>query len=320
MTSGTPVRLALRVPASTSNLGPGFDLLGLCLSLHLDVEVETLSPGHAHRYADLAGEARHWPAPPECALFRAFDHTRRASGETPMGLALHASSEIPIGRGFGSSGAAVAAGLLLASALAREPVSRARLVEWGLELEGHPDNSTASLCGGCTLALPHERGVRVVAARVHASIGFALAWPATALSTSRARTVLPREVPFRDAVENPRRLAMLVAGLESGDPDLLRLGEEDRLHVRHRLPLIAGGERALALAHESGAWLATISGSGSGLIALGPRSHVARIAEAMRQALDAADGPACARVVELVRAPPEVVRVRDERRARSPGD
>ncbi len=299
-------RLSVRVPASTSNLGPGFDLLGLCLSLYLEVELELGESGERH--AELEGEARGWPAPRECAFFRAFDHALAALHEPLVGVRVRARSEIPIGRGFGSSGAAVAAGLLLANELAREQAPRERLVEWGLELEGHPDNSTASLLGGCTLALPHDKGVRVVPVEVHPSIGFALAWPATALETSAARRVLPRKVPFRDAIENPRRLAMLVAGLQNGEPELLRLGEEDRLHVRHRLPLVRGGERALEAARKAGAWLATISGSGSGRGALGSRAGVAGIVEGMRGVLEEADGPAGGCVVEVVREAPRVVR------------
>ncbi len=306
MTPGSLPRLSIRVPASTSNLGPGFDLLGLCLSMYLDVEVEALRPDRAHERSSVEGEALEWPEPSECMFFRAFDHARRMQDDPPLGLVVRVRSQIPIGRGFGSSGAAAAAGLLLANALSRAPAARATLIEWGLELEGHPDNSTASLCGGCTLALPHARGVRVVGVEVHRSIGFALAWPASLLPTSEARKVLPPEVPFRDAVENPRRLAMLIAGLECGDPELLRLGEEDRLHVPFRLPRIAGGERALAAAREAGAWLATISGSGSGLLALGPHAKMARIAAAMREVLEAADGPAGARVVDHVREPPAV--------------
>src|SRR5205085_286756 len=121
-----------------------------------------------------------------------------------------------------------------------------------------------------------------------------------------ARGVLPRTVPFADAVENPRRLALLLEGLRRADPELLALGGEDRLHVRHRLPLIPGGAEALAAARESGAWLATISGSGSALVALGPRARREAIAEALRVELARADGEAHARVVEPVHGTPLV--------------
>jgi homoserine kinase len=302
MVSPSNAGLALRVSASTSNVGPGFDLLGLCLSLYIDREAEFGSSGGPHEQLLLGGDAAHWPPPRENLLFRAYDELL---GNARPALRLRAHSQIPIGRGFGSSGAAVAAGLLVASALCEPQPAREELVALGLALEGHPDNSTAALLGGCTLALPHARGVRVVPAQVHPAIGFALAWPASPLPTSAARKVLPTSVAFADAIENPRRLAMLLAGLASADPELLRLGQEDRLHTRYRLPLIRGGAEALAAAHAAGAWLATLSGSGSGLLALGAHADMPKIARAMQGALEALDPPAHARVVDIVREAPE---------------
>jgi len=112
------------------------------------------------------------------------------------------------------------------------------------------------------------------------------------LPTHAARSVLPAEVPFADAVENPRRLALLLEGLRTADPELLALGSQDRLHVRHRLPLIPGGAAALEAARESGAWMSTISGSGSGLVAVGPKERIAAVAAAMGAALGALDARA----------------------------
>ena len=303
-----PSALRVRVPASTSNLGPGFDTLGLALDLMLEVEAR---PALAHRCEELAGSARSWPAPEHNLLFRAFDAARAALGLEPLAIALRAHSEIPLARGLGSSGAAIAAGLLLGAGW-EEPrrVHRARavLLRLGAELEGHPDNSTASLLGGCTLAIPASDGLTVIEVEVAPTIGFGVAWPATPLETERARAVLPREVPFADAVENPRRLAALLAGLSRGDGDLVRLGIEDRLHVRHRLPLIPGGAAALRAALEAGAWGATVSGSGSALIALAPGERAAEAAEAMRAVLDRHAPPAEGRALAVARGAPEPAR------------
>jgi homoserine kinase len=210
-------------------------------------------------------------------------------------------SEIPVARGLGSSGAAVAAGLLLCDAFARHPSSIDELLAWGLELEGHPDNSSAALLGGCTLSVPRPGGgLRVVAQELHSDLGFALAWPDVPLATHAARSVLPSAVRFEDAVENPRRLALLLEGLRRADPELLRLGSADRLHVPYRLPLIAGAENAFVSAREAGAWLATISGSGSALIAIGPHEHVEAIADSMADALRVDGRNAEGRVVQPV--------------------
>lgn len=299
--------LYVSVPASTSNLGPGFDFLGLALSLHLRVR---LHPSDGERRIEPAsGYAVDWPNTPDNLLVRAFDlASSRLSSERATRSRFEVHSDIPVARGLGSSGAAIAAGLLLASALARRPASMDELLAWGLELEGHPDNSSAALLGGCTLSVPRPGGgLRVVKQELHPTLGFALAWPEARLSTHEARGVLPRTVKFEDAVENPRRLALLLEGLRTADPELLRLGSEDRLHVAYRLPLIAGAENALVNAREQGAWLATISGSGSALIAIGPRDRAEAIASSMAEALRANGGKAESRVVEPVLTAPRVV-------------
>ena len=305
--AGSAVR-AVRVPATTSNLGPGFDFLGLALSLWLEVRAAP-SGDREHALVDAQGSAGEWPPPATNLLFRAFDRARSELGLTQLGLRVEARSEIPISRGLGSSGAAIAAGLALGAGW-EEPASVARhleeLVAIGSELEGHPDNSTASLCGGCTLALPSANGLRILHHRVHPSIGFAVAWPGTPVPTAPARAALPDRVAFADAVENPRRLAALLAGLDEGDPGLIAHGVEDRLHVRHRLPLIPGGAETLGAAREAGAWAATVSGSGSTLIALGPRAAMEPIAGAMIASFERAGERASGRVVEPVFSPLEV--------------
>jgi len=288
--------LRLRVPASTSNLGPGFDFLGLALSLWLEVRVLERVSGGGIEFVELAGTAADWPRGGENLLARAFER-----GAPATGLRLSVTSEIPIARGLGSSGAAVAAGLLLAERAAGVPAGEDQLLEWGLELEGHPDNSSAALLGGCTLAVPIGAGkLRVVRAELSPTLGFALAWSDETLPTREARAVLPAQVPFTDAIENPRRLALLLEGLRRGDPELLALGIEDRLHVQHRLPLIRGGREALEAARAAGAWAATISGSGSALIALGPRARMQPVAQAMSRVLRGGS----ARVVEAVHGAP----------------
>jgi homoserine kinase len=297
--------LQLRVPASTSNLGPGFDFLGLALSLWLEIRVLEPVPGGGLEFVELGGTASGWPRGSENLLLRAFELGTRGLGGQATGLRLSATSAIPLARGLGSSGAAVAAGLLLAERAAGKRAGESQLLAWGLELEGHPDNSSAALLGGCTLAVPIGGGqLRVVRAELAPELGFALAWSDETLSTREARAVLPAELPFADAVENPRRLALLLEGLRRADPELLALGIEDRLHVRHRLPRIRGGGAALEAARSAGAWAATISGSGSALVAIGPHARIEGVAEAMAGALRAATGSASARVVEAVHGAP----------------
>jgi homoserine kinase len=287
----------LRVPASTSNLGPGFDCLGLALGLYLEVEHR---PGAGALQLERGPGCSEWPRGDENLLCIAFARGCEAFGALERGGTLYARSEIPVGRGLGSSGAAVVAGLCLAAACAHRAVTDDELLALGLELEGHPDNVTAALLGGCTLGVPLADGAPVVVrAEVHPRLAFAVAWPDRPLATSAARRALPATVPFADAAENPRRLALLLAGLRTGDARLLRLGEEDRLHVAARLPLIPGAERALAAAHAAGAFLATLSGAGSGVVAIGDAASIAGIADAMAHELPGGTG----RVTALVREP-----------------
>jgi len=266
--------------------------------------------GEAHLLARREGFATEWPKAEENLVFRAFDRAR-GGAESRAGFVFEAGSEVPLERGFGSSGAAVAAGLLLGAAMSREAPRLAELLRIGVSLEGHPDNVTASLYGGCTLCHPsagRDGAPVLVRNEVHPSIGLAVAWPAAALSTHQARGVLPDAVPFADAIENPRRLALLLEGLRRGDPELIALGGEDRLHTRHRLPLISGGAEAIAEGKAAGAWLVAISGAGSGLVALGPRDRAGAFAGAMEDALRTGSGEGTARVVEPVLGTPRVER------------
>ncbi|MEM6673390.1 MAG: homoserine kinase [Planctomycetota bacterium] len=297
-------RLVVRVSASTSNLGPGFDFLGLCLGLDLRAVAEVRADARTHG-VQRAGTAAEWRPEDDLMLAALRAYERRAGGALPP-LTLSVESEIPVGRGFGSSGAAVAAALLLAAAVderaGRTALDRDALVEVALEVEGHPDNGTASLLGGCTLSVPRPGGVTVVRQPVHASLGFALAWPEAPLFTDAARSALPAEVPLADAVENPRRLALLLEGLRTGAPDLLELGVVDRLHERFRRALIPGSDAACGAARDAGAFAACLSGAGSGLVAIGPAGGMEPIAVALAAPLVGGTG----RAVAFAPDPPSV--------------
>ena len=296
----------VRVACSTSNFGPGFDLVGLALGLHLEVESAPLGAGDQHRL-ELGSGTEAWPTGRDNLLLVAFERAREEAGGAPHGRLFRVRSEIPISRGLGSSAAAVAAGLLLGASFGPRPIERTRLLELGVGIEGHPDNVTPALLGGCVLSLPLAgRPPRVVRHALHPSLAYAVAWPAATLPTSLARTLLPAQVDFRAAVENPRRLALLLAGLTSGERELIELGGEDRLHVPYRLPRIPGGAAALAAARSAGAWLATISGSGSGLFFIAPDAAIAGVAEAARVELERVSPPAEARVLEVVAHAPRV--------------
>jgi homoserine kinase len=304
--STSPPRLDLRVrvPASTSNLGPGFDLLGLCLDLFATARAEVLDDGRGRVETD--GSAG-WL---EEVLLRSTRAALELGAASDLSIRLGLENEIPVARGLGSSGAAVAAGLLLGAAAAgarsQVELERGALVDAAVEIEGHPDNAVAALFGGCRLSLRTATGWRVVHQPVHASIGFAIAWPEAPLSTARARAVLPAQIPFASAADNPRRLAALLEGLRTGDAQLLTHGLVDHLHEPWRLPLIAGSSEALHAARAAGAFGATLSGSGSTLIALCPVDEAPRLARVLGDELARHGALGGARAAALVEDVPQV--------------
>lgn len=236
-------RRLVRVPASSANLGPGFDCLAAALSLHLELEVE--ETGHFAVETDLAVARGR-----ENLCVQAFERLHPADGFT-----FRIRSSIPLSGGLGSSAAAVVAGLMAADHLFELD---APLLELANELEGHPDNAAAALYGGFVVCADG------IAVRFDPPTGLeALAVvPREAVNTKRARAALPAEVPLADAVFNVAHASLLVLGLARGDWDLVARGLHDRLHQPHRGPLFPRSLELAGRARELGALGATISGAG----------------------------------------------------------
>lgn len=304
--------MRVRVPGSTSNIGSGFDVLGLALDLPLVVEVRGEAPTR-HALVECRGTAADWPHDDSNLLFRAFDLARSRLGLPRRHVEFRVDSLLPLSRGLGSSAAATVAGLLLGSHDApthggddAEHARRLDLAQWAVELEGHPDNACPSLFGGLVAALDGPQGTEPAAFPVHPDLRFCVAWSPQELRTSAARKALPETIPHGLAVRQSRRLLALLEGLRTGDPERLAVGAQDELHVPYRLPLIDGGADALDAAREAGALLATISGSGSALFAVAPRESIEEVAGAMRTALERVCGAAVAHVIDVVLEPPRV--------------
>jgi len=271
--------LTVRVPASTSNLGAGFDCLGLALDLWLEARLEE-GPGPARYAGTLAG------------LDAEDDLTfgLLADRDVLAGRRLAVRSDIPIGKGLGSSAAAIVAGLALARLADGDPLDRDAIYRGAAQEEGHPDNAGPAVFGGLVLAAH-----RPTQLTLHRDLAVALAIPERAVSTKTARDLLPREVPRDTAVAQAARSAALVLGLTWGDPDLIDFGMDDRLAVPHRRPLIPGYDAAVPAALEAGAYGVTISGAGSSLVAICAVADVQPVASAMAEALGRAGNPATPR-------------------------
>jgi homoserine kinase len=282
------VECAVRVPCSTSNLGAGFDCLGLALDRYLDA---AFLPGGAlrvQRGGTLA--ALDVPATDD-VLLRAFRAAlrRRRAGEVTGTLIM--TSTIPVARGLGSSAAATVAGLALAAAAAGEPLDRDAALAAAAPLEGHPDNAAPALFGGLVAVVYAAHGApRALRMPLSDRIRFVFAAPAAGVSTERARAALPQHIAHTAAARNIGRMAALLYGLAHADAEAIGAGFTDELHVPYRLPLIRGATPALRAAREAGAWAATISGSGSGLIAACPRGTEGKVLAAMLAAFEHAGG------------------------------
>jgi len=278
----------IRVPASTSNLGGGFDTLGLAVRLYLTARYE---PGAGPLELRREGTLATLDAPAERDLVRtAFLAELARRGVEQVGGTLTVTSEIPVGRGLGTSAAAVVGGLLLAAGAAGDVGPDADgVLDEAARVEGHADNAAPALLGGLVGVTPREAGgFRALHLPLSQDLAFAFAAPSAPVSTADARRVLPDAYPRRTAVAALGRLASLLYGLAHADGDALAEGLRDELHVPYRLPLIGGGAEVMEAARRAGAWGATVSGSGSGIIALCARTDAGAVAGAMGDAFRAA--------------------------------
>lgn len=247
-------RRIVRVPASSANLGPGYDVLGAALAFELELEVaETGS-------FSVTSEGIDAPTDRSNLIVRAFEHLHSAEG-----LSFRVSSEIPLARGLGSSASAIVAGLLAADHMFELANSREQILAHATHLEGHPDNAAAALYGGITLCPPGIGGSEPeapVSLTPPEGVEGILVIPHKEVSTAAARSALPAEVPLADATHNIATAAELVLGIERSDLDLIRHGLADRIHQSRRAHLFPRSIELIDRAAEFGALGATISGAG----------------------------------------------------------
>ncbi len=277
--------IRVRVPGSTSNLGAGFDCVGLALNRYLTATLHVSDAALSiERHGTLAGIT-------ESADDDLVTTAMRAQDCDPRGQ-LVLESDIPVGRGLGSSAAATVAGIMLAARLKNVDLERENVAAQAAFLEGHPDNAVPATFGGLMVAITEildgVETIRVHRLRLSDRIRFVYAAPQSIVATKAARRALPEQVAHGAATRGVARAFALMEGLAEADAELLRIGFTDELHVPYRLPMIPGGVDVLHAARDAGAWAATISGSGSGLIAACPREAEDAVCTAMRAAFETA--------------------------------
>ena len=272
------MRAHVRVPATSANLGPGFDALGLALALYNEVVAEE-GQGVSVR---VEGEgADRLPRDGNNVVARGVKLAYEAAGRPFKGCALTCVNRIPAARGLGSSAAAWVGGLLAGNALAGAQLSREALLTLAARAEGHPDNVAAAIFGGLTVSCGTPEGVTAVALPVPASLAWVVLVPEVTSSTAEARALLPQSVPRADAVFNVQRVALLLASLQTGRPSPLATALDDRLHQPYRLKLFPWLPGVAAAAREAGALGCVLSGAGPSLLAVvaGDGGVVARTME-----------------------------------------
>ena len=290
-------RATVRVPATSANLGAGFDCIGIALDRVLSASVEAshnLDSGGAAITVRREGTLASLEILPEDdALYAGFAAGCAAGGRAvPAHLAFSVNSEIPVARGLGSSSAALVAGAKLADAALSLGLGPLKLAELCTRLEGHPDNVAPAVFGGAILGVADTSGDTAqwvfLPIAVHPDLAFIFIIPPFTVETFAARAILPREVSHAIAVMAAGKSAALVQGLATGNGALLRVALDDVLHVPYRRDLVPGMASVQDVARAAGAYGATLSGSGPTLVAIAPQEAANRVADAMKKQWSAA--------------------------------
>ena len=272
----------VRVPATTANLGPGFDALGLALALYNEIRaaeadgVTVAIEGHG------AGVL---PAGDDNVVVRGIRLAYEAAGRPFKGATVECVNRIPPSRGLGSSAAAWVGGLVAGNALSGGSLDRDTLLALATRSEGHPDNVAAALFGGLTVSCADGDRVRAISLPVPAALVWVSLIPEVTSATADARAVLPREVPRADAIFNVQRVALLLAALAAGRTDALPTALDDRLHQPYRLKLFPWMPAVADAARRAGALGCVLSGAGPSLLA-GVTGDPTGVARAMEAALE----------------------------------
>ena len=270
------------VPATSANLGPGFDAIGLAVSLYNHFTLSIIPEGLEFTFFGKGRDVLF--ANERNYVYQAAKVVFDTVGYHPPGLHIAIFNNIPIASGLGSSSTAIVGGMVGANALLGNPLSRAELLQLATDMEGHPDNVMPAICGGLTLGVMDESGLVAEEIAVPDGMQVVIARPDFAMPTKEARAVLPKSLSQADVIFNLSRTPLLLRALERGDYTHLNAAMQDRIHQPYRLPLIAGAQAALDAARAQGAAGVALSGAGPSLIAFSAENHT-NIMNAMHDAL-----------------------------------
>ncbi len=255
--------ISIKIPATSANLGAGFDALGLAVSLYNYVEME-----ESDKVEIISADGTQIPTDESNMVYIAARDLFEVCGKKLRGLKIRQTNNIPMTRGLGSSSACIVAGLVGANKLLGSPLGNDDIVDLSAQIEGHPDNTAPALLGGIVTAVFDGRKVHWVKQEVFTKLKLAAVIPDFELSTTKARACLPKQIDFRDAVYNLSRAALFSASLLTGKFENLKTGVDDRLHQPYRMELIPGGKEVFEIAYAHGAYAAYVSGAGPTIMAI----------------------------------------------------
>ena len=270
----------VRIPATSANIGSGFDALGLAVDLYNYAYMR-----ESDRLSVLSRDGVDIPLDENNLIYKTVQHLYKLCGRTLPGLELEQISHIPFARGLGSSSACIIGGLLGANQMLGQPLTRDEIIDLAAKLEGHPDNTTPALVGGLVTAVAENGKVYYVKQEIQSELRFAVIIPDFELHTDHARKILPEQVSHMDARFNLARSALMAVSLYCGKYQNLRVGAQDCLHQPHRLELIPKGREVMDICYQNGAYAAYISGAGSALMAI-VNDRVLDFEQKTRDALD----------------------------------
>ena len=277
-------QVTVTVPATTANIGVGFDCLGAALTMSNEFQFAVVDTNTKLKILVEGAEAYKVGLGDSNLLYRSLLELYRQIGQAPPNLKITIKLGVPLSRGLGSSATAIVGGLLGANSLAGNPLSQAEIMKMAIALEGHPDNVVPALKGDCLLSIEDDAGWQIVPISWHQNIVPIVAIPDFELSTREARAVLPSQYSRRDAVFNISRLGMLIKALETNNRAWLQTALNDRIHQPYRQKLIKGYREVKQAAIDAGAAGIVISGAGPTLLALSDFEQAESVIAAMKAA------------------------------------
>ena len=287
------MKVSVKVPTTTANLGPGFDCMGMALPIYNTITIEeTVLPGtgveiNVFADSDMVEQSslEHIPLDNNSIVYKAVELLYNMIGQSPTELRINIHSNIPVARGLGSSSSVIVGALFAANELLGRPADEMALLSIACEIEGHPDNITPAIVGGLVISSQEDDG-----SVVYRKLDWPEEWALTVcipdfeLATDIARSVLPKEVPMKDAIFNAKRLAMFVEAVHTKDSELMKLALQDRLHQPYRMKLVPGLSAIIEnLKHFDNVLGCVLSGAGSSILIISEKTNLEKMRSVVKE-------------------------------------